>query len=90
MKPLHRHLAVTFSHDMLKFGNDDLTVHLDNQTTVANIGNVYQAPNVLEANKYFAGETEFQADDLEVLQPVGEFMSCGRWFLFISVDIIIN
>jgi len=74
MKPLHRDLAVTFGHDMPKFGHDDLTVHLDNQTTVANIGNVYQAPNVLEPSKFFAGEKEFQADDLEVLQPVGEFM----------------
>ena len=74
IKPLHRHFAVTLGYDKLKFGNDDLTVHLNNQSIVADIGNVYQAPNVSEASKFFAGEKEFLADDLEVLVPVGKFI----------------
>ena len=75
IKPLHRHLAVTLAYDKLKFGNDDLTVHLNNQSVVADVGNVYQAPNVSEASKFFAGEKEFPADDLEVLFPAGEIIS---------------
>ena len=75
MKPLHRHLAVTLASDKLKFGNDDLTVHLNNQSVVADVGNVYQAPNVPETSKFFAGEKEFPADDLEVLFRAGEFIS---------------
>ena len=75
IKPFHRHLAVTMSYDMIKFGSDDLKVYLNNQSIVADIGNVYQAPNVSETSKFFAGERQFHADDLEVLLSVGEFIS---------------
>lgn len=57
---------------MLKFGNDDLTVHLNNQSIVTDVGNVYQAPNISQATKFFAGERMFLADDLEVLFPKGD------------------
>lgn len=60
---------------MIKFGNDDLTVYLNNQSILADIGNVYQSPNVPETSKFFAGEKQIPADDLEVLVSVGEFIS---------------
>ncbi|XP_074627543.1 uncharacterized protein LOC141885641 [Acropora palmata] len=69
IKPLHRHRAVTVDYDMLKFGDGDLTVNLNNQSVEADIGNVYQAPSVSEPSTFFAGEEEFQADDVEVLIP---------------------
>ena len=73
IKPLHRHRAVTVDYDMLKFGDGDLTVNLNNQSVKADIGNVYQAPSVSEPSTFFAGEEEFQADDVEVLIPTGKY-----------------
>ena len=75
IKPLHRHLAVTVDYNMLKFGDGDLTVNLNNQSVQADIGNVYQAPSVSEPSTFFAGEEKFQADDVEVLIPTGEYGS---------------
>ena len=73
MKPLDRHLAVTVDYDVLKFGDGDLTVNLNNQSVEADIDNVYQAPSVSEPSTFFAGEKEFQADDVEVLIPSGKY-----------------
>ena len=73
IKPLYRHRAITVDYDMLKFGDGDLTVNLNNQSVEADIGNVYQAPSVSEPSTFFAGEEEFQADDVEVLIPTGKY-----------------
>ena len=75
IKPFYRHLAVTPDFHMLKFGNNDLTVYFNNQSVVADIGNAYQAPNVSQTSQFFAGEREFQIDDLEVLVAIGKFIS---------------
>ena len=72
IKPLHRHRAVTVDYDMLRW-DGDLTVNLNNQSVKADIGNVYQAPSVSEPSTFFAGEEEFQADDVEVLIPTGKY-----------------
>ena len=73
IKPLHRHLAVTLdSYNRLSFGINDLTVNLDNRSIVSDVGNVYQVPSASEPDKFFTGETHFQADGLEVLVVEGE------------------
>ena len=73
IKPLHRHLAVTLdSYNRLSFGINDLTVNLDNRSIVSDVGNVYQVPSASEPDKFFTGETHFQADGLEVLVLEGE------------------
>lgn len=75
IKPLRRHLAVTLdSYNKLSFGINDLTVNLDNRNIVGDVGNVYQAPSVSEPDKFFPGETHFQADGLEVLVLEGELL----------------
>lgn len=83
IKPLHRHLAVTLdSYNKLSFGINDLTVNLDNRSIVSDIGNVYQAPSVSELDKFFTGETHFQADGLEVLVLEGElFLALSSCYL---------
>ena len=73
IKPLHRHLAVTLdSYNRLSFGINDLTVNLDNRSIVSDVGNVYQVPSASEPDKFFTGESHFQADGLEVLVLEGE------------------
>ena len=83
IKPLHRYLAVTLdSYNKLSFGIDDLTVNLDNRSIVSDVGNVYQAPSVSEPDKFFTGETHFQADGLEVLVLEGElFLALSSCYL---------
>ena len=83
IKPLHRHLAVALdSYNKLSFGINDLTVHLDNRSIVSDVGNVYQAPSVSEPDKFFTGETHFQADGLEVLVLEGElFLALSSCYL---------
>ena len=83
IKPLHRHLAVTLdSYNKLSFGINDLTVNLDDRSIVSDVGRVYQAPSVSEPDKFFTGETHFQADGLEVLVLEGElFLALSSCYL---------